>query len=223
MVGYHIEYLDYQMWQYITKLKEMGELDNTVIFFLADNGTRGWKASVVRQRGMHVPFVVYAPGQPELVQGAQDIIADLSDMLPTLADIMGTQLPKDYELSGKSLWPYLTKRQAHHRDWIYGFKGNKQMVRGRHLMRDGNGDWWDVSKIPSDLDSFPKIQDFSPLSPELQKEKEQLEQVLAAFAREDIGGPNSFHANPARKLTEQEIERMRAKEEALKRHLKQFE
>ena len=169
---------------------------------------------------MHVPFVVYAPGQPELVQGAQNIISDLSDMLPTLADIMGTQLPaqEDYELSGKSLWPYLTQQQKQHRDWIYGFKGKKQMVRGLHLMRDGNGDWWDASQIPSDLDQFPQIKDFSTLSAEQQKEKEQMEQVLARFAREDIGGPHSFHADPSRKLTEQEIEKMRAKAETLKRH-----
>lgn len=222
---YQIEYLDYQMWQYITKLKEMDELDNTVIIFLADNGTKGWKASVVRQRGMHVPFVVYAPGRPELVQGAQNIVSDLSDMLPTLADIMGMQLPpqEDYELSGKSLWPYLTQQQKQHRDWIYGFKGKEQMVRGLHLMRDGNGDWWDASQIPSDLDQFPQIKDFSTLSAEQQKEMEQMEQVLARFAREDIGGPHSFHADPSRKLTEQEIEKMRAKAETLKEHMKQFE
>ncbi len=103
------------------------------------NGTKGWKASVEKQRGVHVPFVVYAPGQSQFVQGKQDIISDLSDLLLTLAEIMGTTLPPqdEYELSGNSLWPYLTKQTNQHREWIYGYKGNRQMVRGHHLLRDG--------------------------------------------------------------------------------------
>lgn len=218
---HQVEYLDYQLWQYLTKLKEMGQLDHTVIMFMADNGTKGWKASVVRQRGVHVPLVIYAPGQPEFVRGEQHVISDLTDILPTLADIMGSTLPpqEEYELSGQSLWPYLTKKQDSHRDWIYAFKGPNQIVRGKSLLRDGNGDWWDVSEIPSDLDAFPQVTDFEKLSLEQRKEKTMIEQVLKRFAREDVGGPHSFHADPSRKLSDQEIEKMRKKAAALERHL----
>ena len=82
-------------------------------------GRRVWKASVEKQRSLHVPFVVYAPGQSQFVEGRQDILTDLSDLLPTLADIMGAGLPAEdeYELNGKSLWPYLTKQAESHRDW----------------------------------------------------------------------------------------------------------
>ena len=115
------------MWQYINKLKEMGELENTVVIFTSDNGTKGWKASIEKQRGVHVPFVVYSPGQPQFAQGEQDIVSDLSDLLPTLAEIMGTKLPPqdEYELNGKSLWPYLTKQTDTHREWIYGYKASR--------------------------------------------------------------------------------------------------
>jgi arylsulfatase A-like enzyme len=221
---YQIEYLDYQMWQYIGKLKEMGELENTIVIFTSDNATRGWKASVERQRGVHVPFVVYAPGQSPFVQGQQDIISDLSDLLPTLADIMGTKLPSqdEYELNGTSLWPYLTKQSDNHRDWIYGYKGNLQMVRGHHLLRDGLGDWWDASELPSDMDSFSPITDFTKLSSAQKREKEMIEGALKRFARTDVGGPHSFHEDPSRKLTEQEIEKMRLKREKLREHLNQF-
>ncbi|MDZ8119090.1 sulfatase-like hydrolase/transferase [Pontiella sp. NLcol2] len=216
-----VEYLDYQLWQYLTKLEELDELENTILIFTADNGSKGWKASVVRQRGVHVPFVVYAPGQPEFVQGEQQVIADLTDVLPTLAEIMGTPLPPqaEYELSGKSLWPYLTKQEQKHRDWIYAFKGPKQLIRSEHLLRDGNGDWWDVSSTPSDLDSYPEITDFEKLSPQQRKEKKMMEQAMAGFAREDIGGAHSFHADPSRKLTEQEKEKMRKKAEKLKAYM----
>lgn len=221
---YQIEYLDYQMWQYINKLKQMGELENTIVIFTSDNATRGWKASVEKQRGVHVPFVVYAPGQPAFVQGQQNILSDLSDLLPTLADIMGTKLPPqdEYELSGTSLWPYLTKQTGKHREWIYGFKGNSQMVRGHHLLRDGKGKWWDASEQPADMDSFPPITDFTSLSADQQQEKAMIERVLKRFARTDIGGPHSFHEDPSRKLTEKEIEQMRLKRERLEEHLSEF-
>ena len=218
---YQIEYLDYQMWQYIEKLKEIGELENTVVIFTSDNGTKGWKASVERQRGVHVPFVVYAPGQAQFVKGRQKIISDLSDLLPTLAEIMGTELPSqdEYELNGKSLWPYLTKQTDHHREWIYGYKGNRQMVRGHHLLRDGKGVWWDARKLPSDMDSFSEVTDLASLSADQAKEKNMIDRVLARFARADVGGPHAFHQDPSRKLTEQEIEKMRAKREKLEKHL----
>ena len=222
---YQIEYLDYQMWQYINKLKAMGELENTIVIFTSDNATKGWKASVEKQRGVHVPFVVYAPGQSPFVQGKQNIIADLSDMLPTLADIMGTKLPTqdEYELNGTSLWPYLTKQSDKHREWIYGFKGNRQMVRGHHLLRDGKGAWWDASETPANMDSFPQITDLTSLSADQQREKVMIDDVLKRFARSDVGGHHSFHADPSRKLTEQEIDKMRLKRQRLEEHLEQFE
>jgi hypothetical protein len=119
-------------------------------------------------------------------------------------------------------WWDLTKQADRHRDWIYGYKGNRQMVRGHHLMRDGKGAWWDVSKVPSDLDSFPEITDLNSLSDEQQKEKELIEQVLARFARADVGGPHSFHADPSRELSERKKEKMRAKREQLEKHLNTF-
>lgn len=220
----HIEYLDYQLWQYLNQLEKMGELDNTIVIFTADNGTKGWKASVKKQRGIHVPFVVYAPGEKALVSGEQDIISDLTDLLPTLAEMMGVPLPpeSEYELNGTSLWPYLTGKSDQHRKWIYAFKGPSQMARGEHLLRDGNGDWYDVRKSPANLDNFPKIEDFDSLSEVQAKEKKMIETVLARFAREDIGGPNSFHEDASMKISERELEKMKKKAESLRRHLEKL-
>ena len=105
---------------------------------------------------------------------------------------------------------------------IYGYKGNRQMVRGHHLLRDGKGAWWDASELPRDMDSFPPINDINALSPVQQKEKAMIDEVLKRFARTDIGGPHSFHEDPRRKLTEREKEKMRLKREKLEEHLKQF-
>ena len=97
------------------------------------------------------------------------------------------------------------------------------MVRGHHLLRDGKGSWWDASETPANMDSFPPITDLTSLSADQQKEKVMIDDVLKRFGRSDIGGPHSFHADPSRKLTEQEIEKMRLKRQRLEEHLEQFE
>lgn len=216
-IKHHLEYLDYQLWQYVTKLKQLSLLNNTVLIFTADNATLGWKGSIVRQRGVHVPFVVYAPGKKDLVQGEQNVISDLSDLLPTLADIMGsgsvsaTKNVVGSETDGKSLWPYLTGQSNTHRDWIYAYKGNKQIIRGQQLMRDGDGNWWDVSETPRDLDSFTPIPGGAPFPEDLFTEKAALETKLTQFAREDIDGPNSYNASFDVPANEQDRKKMRGK------------
>lgn len=184
-ISYHIEYLDYQLWQYIRKLEEMGELDNTVIIFTADNATQGWgKASIDRQKGPHVPLYIYAPGEKTLVEGRQNIVADLTDILPTLADIMGYTFPENYEkLDGKSLWPYLTGKSKKHRDYIYAMRLDAQLLRNDKVLRDGRGIWYDVGKRPGDYDSFTQIDDLpdGKYKNALLAEKDKLQPHLAQF------------------------------------------
>lgn len=181
---HHIEYLDYQMWQFLTKLEEMGELENTVIIFTADNATQGWgKASIDKQRGPHVPFMVYAPGIPGFRQGRQAIVSDLTDVLPTLADIMGFEIPADHELDGQSLWPYLTGTSPKHREWIYCMRLDAQLIRSDNLLRDGKGIWYDAREEPEDYDSFARLDDVTggPEKQALLEEKARLEKVLPRF------------------------------------------
>ena len=184
-LSYHLEYLDYQLWQYIKKLQSMGELNNTVIIFTADNATERWgKSSVHRQQGPHVPMVIYAPGVENFVQGRQNIQADMTDILPTLADIMGFEFPKDYDkLDGKSMWPYLTGKAEQHREYIYAMRIDAQMIRNDKVLRDGYGLWYDASKTPADYDSFVKITDLPEGAHKamLLAEKAKLEPMLAQY------------------------------------------
>jgi len=178
----HIKYLDYQLWQYVEKLKELGIENNTVLIFCADNGTSGYgKTSHDRQKGCHVPLIIYAPGVGLAKQGAQDALVNIADILPTLADIVGVPIPADYELHGKSLWPYLTATNAVHRDWIYSYKNGLQLVRGQRVMRDGSDKWWDVATQPPDLISFPQITDWNSVSQAHRDERDQLLAVLPEF------------------------------------------
>ncbi len=164
-ISYHVEYLDYQLWRLTEKLKAMGELENTIIFFTADNATQDnaghfGKAHIEQQQGLHVPMLIYAPGIKSLKNGRQNICTDTTDMLPTLAELMGFEFPENYDRpDGKSLLPYLTGKSNKHRDWIYGMRLDAQMVRSDKVLRDGRGVWYDVNKRAGDYQSFTKLDD----------------------------------------------------------------
>ena len=74
-------------------------------------------------------------------KGEQDILVNIADVLPTIAEIAGVKIPNDYEINGESFWPYLTTNKKSHRDWIYAYKGKNQLIRGSKVLKDGNGTW----------------------------------------------------------------------------------
>lgn len=183
-IHHHINYLDYQVWQYMKELEKLGVKENTIFIFAADNGTLGYgKMQFDRQRGPRVPFYIYAPGMTK--HGMQDILADVTDILPTIAEAAGVELPADYEMDGKSLLPYLTTDAKTHRDWIYSFLFEKQTIRGQKVLKDLNGDWWDVSKEPADLDSYKKITDWGAVSEAHREERERLLKILPRFDKHE--------------------------------------
>ncbi|WP_233267275.1 sulfatase-like hydrolase/transferase [Paraglaciecola sp. L3A3] len=179
---YHVEYLDYQIWQYLEKLKAMGIENDTILIFASDNGTSKYgKGSDDRQKGTHVPLIIYAPGVEMTKKGKQPVLASMADILPTLADIMGGNLPSDYVINGESLWPFLTTNKSKHRDWIYAYKKDLQLIRGDKVLKDGTDTWWDVENTPDDLISFDKITDWSKVSEAHRLERDQLNKVLPEF------------------------------------------
>ncbi|WP_066631403.1 sulfatase-like hydrolase/transferase [Labilibacter marinus] len=193
-IHHHINYLDYQVWCYMEKLKAMGEEDNTIFIFCADNGTSGYgKKSPDCQKGCHVPLMIYAPGFNFTKKGAQDALVNMSDILPTVAEVMGYQFPTDYEINGVSLMPYLTTKTQEHRDWIYAYHSNKQLIRGSKVLKDGRGKWYDVSNEVDDLISFPVIKDWSTVSEAHREERKKMEAILPQFDVHD-----KEHGEPAR-------------------------
>jgi arylsulfatase A-like enzyme len=178
----HVNYLDYQVSLYMKKLKELGVENNTIFIFCADNGTSGYgKSSNVSQKGTHVPLIIYVPGMNLTKKGKQDVLVNISDMLPTIADLAGVKIPDSYEINGESLMPFLTTNKKKHRDWIYGYHKESQIIRGDFVLRDGKGTWYDVSKTPDDLISFPKITDWSKVSKAHRKERDKLTRTAKKY------------------------------------------
>ncbi len=181
-MGAHVTYLDYMIWRYMEQFKKMGIEKNTIFIITADNGTSGYgKGSHVSQRGTHVPFLVYAPYLKMTKQGRVDALVNMADILPTIAEIVGTEIPKDYEISGESLIPFLTTKETKHRDFCYSYKSNYQMIRGEEVMCDGVDRWYDVREYPSDLISFPQITDWSKATESMRKEKAMLIEKMKEY------------------------------------------
>ncbi len=175
-----INYIDYQVWLYMQKFKELGIEENTVFIFSADNGTSGYgKNQGIQQRGCHVPLIIYAPGMTK--HGEQDILVSIADILPTVAELIGFEFPKDYKIDGKSLVPYLFDRETQHREWIYTYRGPEQLVRGKHLLKDGNDKWWDLTNNPKDLTSYKEISNWESVTEVEQQERNKLIKVLPQY------------------------------------------
>ena len=115
-----ISWMDRQVGEILALLKKLGLGENTLVIFTSDNGTtyvggvqanffdsvkplRGLKGSVY-EGGIRVPMIARWPGR--VPEGAtNDRPGALWDLLPTFADVAGTDAPDD--MDGVSLWPAL--------------------------------------------------------------------------------------------------------------------
>ena len=101
------------------KLEQLNLKQNTLVIFMTDNGPqqpryiagmRGRKGSVYRG-GVRVPFYI---NYPEGFAGNRDVMSSAAhiDVLPTLAEICGLQLPEDRKIDGRSLLPLLKEEPS---------------------------------------------------------------------------------------------------------------
>jgi hypothetical protein len=108
-------------------LKAEGHDDNTLVIFVGDNGTGGSSKGQASELGARVPCIIRGPGvKCGVVSRA---VADLTDIMPTLAEFSGAELPKDRPFDGHSLGPVLRGEKEKHRDWIYSHLDDGRVLR----------------------------------------------------------------------------------------------
>jgi arylsulfatase A-like enzyme len=138
--------LDDAVGEVMKALKESGQQQNTLVFFLSDNGgpvsvthsdntpLRGAKGDVF-EGGIRVPFVVSWPGRlPQGQDYAQPLIS--LDIFATAAALAGASVPATHRLEGTNILPYITGQQGgspHDRLFWRAGGGAKFAVR--------EGDW----------------------------------------------------------------------------------
>jgi len=153
--------LDYHIGRIIDVLKELGQLDNTIIAFAGDNGLSlgdhglMGKQNVYEFGGMHVPFVFAGPGVPK---GRSVAFAYLYDVYPTICELTGTSIPPEVE--SKSLVPVITGKAAKVRDYAFtAYRNCQRAVRDqrwkiiRYPLVDKT-QLFDLEEDPNELDDL---------------------------------------------------------------------
>jgi arylsulfatase A-like enzyme len=147
----------------LAQVRKDGEEENSIIFFLADNGgptlqttssngpLRGFKATTW-EGGVRVPFCMQWKGHIEPGQTYTNPIIQL-DILPTVVAAAGDNVDPAWKLDGVDLLPYLTgKNQGKPHETLYWRFGEQWAIRhGDHKLvvgRLGSGspELYDLSK-----------------------------------------------------------------------------
>jgi arylsulfatase A len=143
-----VAYLDKHVGRIIQTLEGQGIADNTIVFFLADNGTdrsltnnwgnekqlRGGKGTLT-DRGTHVPLMVRWPGRIKAGSTCDDLI-DFSDLFPTLCELTRTPMPEE-KIHGRSFAPQLLGKPGQPREWVHiQHEGNRQVRNSDYMLNN---------------------------------------------------------------------------------------
>jgi arylsulfatase A-like enzyme len=115
------ENIDIQLGRVLEKLDAMGELDNTFIFYTSDHGIAIGRHGLMGKQNLYehtwrIPFIVKGPGIKSGTRVEGNIY--LADVLPTLCDLAGIEVPATVE--GISFAPVLKGNKRSVRDVMYG-------------------------------------------------------------------------------------------------------
>ncbi len=157
-----VNYMDKIVGRIVKKVDDIGQLENTIILFTADNGTnrritsrwsgmdiRGGKGGMT-DMGTHVPLIAYWKGHTPEDHISNDLI-DFTDFYATIAEAAVTA---EETYDGRSFFPQLCGKPGKPRDSVfchyepYWNKKAGQFVRNDRfkLYRDGR-----MFRLPDDL------------------------------------------------------------------------
>lgn len=166
-----VSMVDHNLQQVLDLLKEHELEQNTIVFFTGDNGGqdrfrsqqhprgffgpnvnpvnnvefRGGKGNLY-EGGLRIPFIVRWPGKITPGQ-TSDLLFNQVDILPTLAELTGTQAPKDVD--GLSILPELIGQQQAGREqeqhrflyWEFGSQTAVRMKNWKAIQSKKNRPW----------------------------------------------------------------------------------
>lgn len=125
-----VKYTDKVVGKLVDKLEELGLRENTILIFTGDNGTYAGMESQFRggtwvggkgspsDRGTRVPLVVNWPGTTPGGRVSPSLV-DFSDMLPTIAEVAGIEVPAAWGIDGQSFASEIKGQNAAGREYIY--------------------------------------------------------------------------------------------------------
>lgn len=176
--------LDRKIGEILDKLEQTGELDNTVIIFLSDNGLhfgehRLDSKSSLYEESSHVPFGMRYPALIPIPYVDDRLVANI-DIAPTMYELAGIRIP--YRVDGDSLVDLFTPGKKW-RDHIlleaWPPRGVWSVIHtGRYVYAETEGDlseFYDLEVDPYQLDNQidnPAYQDMiADMKKQLEKDK----------------------------------------------------
>lgn len=99
-------------------LKSRGQLENTLIVFLSDNGMPFPRAkATVYDAGIQTPLVLSWPGKIRPGSVLREQLVSVIDLAPTLLDVAGIRKPD--QMYGESLLPLLLGHNQNGREYVF--------------------------------------------------------------------------------------------------------
>ena len=162
-----VENIDDNMDRLLWKVKELGLEEKTIVLFLTDNGPntrdrynagmKGFKGCV-DEGGVRVPLFVRWSGHVEPGGVVRDLAAHI-DLLPTLMDLCGIDIPETLQLDGITLNPLLMNNRTVRSDrfiFTHRYWGNELQLRNgaarsrqfRYVLTNGEESLYDLVNDP---------------------------------------------------------------------------
>jgi arylsulfatase A len=191
--------MDERIGKMMAALDRLGLRERTLVLFSTDNGTPGRsildveggefvREEVVSRRGdtlvpggkgqltdagTRVPFLARWPGVIEAGTVADDLV-DLTDFLPTFAELADGSLPDGVGLDGQSFVPTLRGQGHGGRAWSYSHHRGRSWVRDREWKLYDDGSLFEMEVDPTEAQ--PILPDAD--SPESAAARERLQAVF---------------------------------------------
>ena len=200
-------------------MDDLGIRDNTILFIVPDNGTdngtdqnaeqslggringrlSGEGIYSLKEQGINMPLIVNCPKLVGSERISDDLI-DVSDILPTLADLAKAPLPKGVTIDGRSFAPQILNQplKTPWRPWCLTQYYKQRVVRDERFKLYSSGEFYDLSEDPLELhdlaDAERLLTDFA-----TSKSHRQLQGVLDSLP-ENSKLPWEFRSISARKI-----------------------
>ncbi len=157
----NITYMDKLVGKLLAELERLKLRDNTVVFFMGDNGTAkaasdlatiGGRRLIGQKGGMEeggglVPFIISWRGVTPAGRLSENF-TDASDLLPTFAEIAGAPLPGNRIIDGRSLLPQIKGETKSPRTWAFTQLGENYHVREAGWKLNQAGHLFDMKNAP---------------------------------------------------------------------------
>jgi N-acetylglucosamine-6-sulfatase len=200
--------LDIAVEDLIQELERQGELENTVIIYMSDNGImlgehRMLGKMLAYEPASHVPFAIYSSSLIKRPYTSHDLVANI-DILPTLYELAGVHISRDVD--GQSLVPLFGgDSRARWRDYllIEGWPVDGSVARGQDVKvpfyqaihtgqyvyiesTDDKSEFYDLSIDPYQLSSQIDNPEYAEIIADLRSKLEIERETIPPVKRSDL-------------------------------------